>query len=549
MNEYQKYQQYALDILDGTIPSCSSIKQACKRFLDLFDKYEFRPEMVEQVIDFIAHIKHYQGKSAGKPFILEPWQVWIISNIFGFYKDDGMRLIREAVIEVTRKNGKTALASAIALYCLLADGEAGAEVDFMANSVKQAHIAFDMSKYFSSHLDPKHKHIQVLRDSLKHAKSRSLMQVLATDKAGLDGYNSSLTILDECHAMDTSALYDVMKSSQGFREQPLTILITTAGDDTDLWYYQKRTTALDIVSGLKEDDGQFVCIYSLDKGDDIHNEDTWIKACPNLGITVTKSYLRDRVKEADNDVQAKKEVLVKQFNMWQEDGLDSWIPEVVIRDHSDNIEWSMYNEKVTWCGIDLSSVSDLTAATFLCKENNIYYFKTLYWLPEATLLDEQNGRRYRQWHDEGYLNITPGNVCDYDYILGCLLKRQEEGMILDAVSYDSYNATQFAINATSQGLPMKPYSQALANFNRPTKEFQRLLYQGRIVIDNNPITRWCFANATLKEDWNANVKPVKRAGQNKLSDKKIDGCITCVESLGGYLESNTAKFEMADFTV
>ena len=544
-----QYTQYAHDVVDGKILACNNIKRACSRYLSFLDKYEFREDKVERVIDFISHLKHFQGRSAGKPFILEPWQEWIVASIFGFYKEDGSRLTREAIIEITRKNGKTALASAIGLYCLLADGEAGAEVDFMANSVKQAHIAFNMSKSFSANLDPKNRHLRVLRDTIEHGKTKSIMQVLATDKAGLDGYNSSLTVLDECHAMQTSALYDVMKSSQGFRENPLTILITTAGDDTDVWYYQKRTTSLDILHGLKEDDGMFICVYSLDKDDDFHDQRLWKKACPNLGVTVNNKYLQDRVTEADNDPQSKKEVLVKQFNMWQEDALDAWIPEEVIRNNSNNIDWDFYKEKISWIGIDLSQVSDLTSAAFMTKEDNVYYFKTLYWLPEIALKDPNNGPRWRQWYNEGHLILTPGNVTDYDYILQCILERRQDGMIIDSISYDSYNSSQFAIDATAAGLPMVPYAQALYNFNRPTKEFQRLLYQGRVVLDNNPITRWCFGNAVLKEDHNANVKPIKRGGVVGYNDKKIDGVITIVESLGGYLASDTALYENSDVNV
>ena len=546
---YNGYNQYVEDVLSGKITACKTIILACERFKRLKEKYDFRPDKVDKVINFIRHLHHFQGKAAGKPFILEPWQEWIIASIFGFYKEDGSRLTREAVIEVVRKVGKTALAAAIALYCLLADDEQGGEVDFMANSVKQAHIAYNMSKTFAGQLDPKHKHMRILRDTLEHYKSHSILQVLATDTAALDGYNSSLTVLDECHSMPTSALYDVMKSSQGFRENPLTILITTAGDDTDLWYYSKRATYLDILHDLKEDDGQFICIYSLDKDDDIHDQSVWIKACPNLGVTVTKSYLQDRVKEADNDPQSKKSVLVKQFNMWQEDALDAWIPDESIREHTKNIPWDEFIDKVTWVGIDLSQVSDLTAASFMYKEDNLYRFKNLYWLPESALKDPNNGSRWKQWYNEGYLTITPGNVTDYDYILNEILKLRDMGVIFDSISYDSYNATQFAIAATAAGLPMVPFAQSLSSFNRPTKEFQRLLLQDRVILDNNPVTRWCFGNAVIKEDHNNNYKPIKRGGTIGYNAKKIDGTVVIVEALGGYLESNTAKYEFSDLTV
>lgn len=547
MTDLTKYQQYANDVLNGTIPACTYIQKACERYLSFFDKYEFHPEKVDKVVDFISHLKHFQGKSAGKPFILEPWQRWIIYNIFGFYfPGTDKRVCKEADIEITRKNGKTALAAAIGLYCLLADGEQGAEIDFMSNSVKQAHIAYDIAKYFSKNLDPKHKHLQILRDTIKHPKSMSMMQVLASDTAALDGYNSSLTVLDECHAMKTADLYNVMKSSQGFRTNPLTILITTAGMDMTAWYYTKRRTAIDILYGLKEDDRLFTCIYTLDKDDDFHDENVWIKACPNFNITVEPDYLRGRVLEADNDPQSRKEVLVKQFNLWQADSVNQWLPNILIEGATEKIEWEFYKDKITYIGIDLSSVSDLTSASFLCKDGEEYYFKTKYYLPEDTLKDPNNGAKYMAWWHEKHLILTPGNVCDYSYILKDLLEVQDLGMVVDSINYDSYNATQFAIEATAAGLPMKPYPQALYSFNRPTREFERLLRQGHIHIDYNPITAWCFSNAVLKTDWNNNVKPIKKTGQTGDSSYKIDGAITITEALGGYLNSPNALYSSSN---
>lgn len=546
MSDLSKYKDYPERVLDGSIPACIYIQKACERYLSFFDKYDFRPEKVDKVIEFISHLKHFQGKSAGKPFILQPWQEWIIYSIFGFYhRGTDRRVCKEADIEITRKNGKTALAAAIGLYCLLGDGEQGAEVDFMSNSVKQAHIAYDLAKYFSFNLDPKRKHLQILRDTIKHGKSASMIQVLATDTAALDGYNSSLTVLDECHAMKTGDLYNVMKSSQGFRTNPLTILITTAGNDMTTWYYTKRRTAIDILYGLKEDDSFFTCIYTLDKDDDFHNEEVWIKACPNLGITVDADYLRGRVTEADNDPQARKEVMVKQFNLWQADSVNQWLPNLLIEGATEKIEWEFFKDKITYLGIDLSSVSDLTSSSFLCKDGDEYYFKTKYYLPEEALKDPNNGSKYLSWWHEKHLTLTPGNVTDYDYILKDILEVQETGMIVDSVSYDSYNATQFAINATAAGLPMKPYPQALYSFNRPTREFERLLRQGHVHLDYNPITAWCFSNTVLKTDWNNNVKPIKKTGQTGDSSYKIDGVITITESLGGYLNSPNALYSSA----
>ena len=160
-----------------------------------------------------------------------------------------------------------------------------------------------------------------------------------------------------------------------------------------------------------------------------------------------------------------------------------------------------------------------------------FYFKNYYYLPQSALVENSNSELYKDWQRKGLLNITTGNVVDYDYVLKDILNINND-VIIQKIAYDSYNATQWAINATTEGLPLEPFSQALWHFNRCTKEFERLMKMGRIIIDNNEITRWCFANVSLKSDHNDNVKPVKTSDQ-----LKIDGVIAMLQALGTYLET------------
>lgn len=546
-----KYDQYAEDVISGRQVACKYIKLACQRYRKFRGIYEFRAEKVDNVIDFISHTKHTAGKFKGKPFILEPWQEFVVANIFGFYTDDGHRLTQSVFIECARKVGKTQFIAAIALYCLVADGESMAEVPILANSAQQAAILLNMSKLLVGYLDPKHRHFTRLRDIIKYPKTNSSMYIKASDSANLDGLNPYVFCLDEVHEYKDSSIYDVMVSGQGMRENPLGIQITTAGFDITGYCYGVRTTCVNILKDLAVDDTQFSMIFELDKDDDWEDENVWIKANPNLNVTVTTDWMKKQLNKAKNNPDLLRSFKVKNLNIWQAGSVNQWLDNSIIEDATTNVPWETFTdgESITWMGIDLSSVSDLTSASYMTKRDNVYYFKTQYYLPEASLEDPNNGEKYRKWHREGYLTLTPGNVCDYDYILNDILKNREQGIQLDTVSYDSYNATQFAINATSMGLPMTPYAQALYNFNRPTKEFERLIKQGRIVLDYNPITAWCFSNAVLKTDWNGNVKPVKKDGQNVASPNKIDGVITIVESLGGYLASDTAKYENSDVNV
>lgn len=546
-----KYTKYADDVLADRIKACKYIKKACERFYDFAQKYEFRDDKVDKVVDFISHLKHYQGKHKGERFKLEPWQVFVVANIFGWYhKDTGRRVTNSIYLQLARKNGKTALIAAIALYCLVADGESGAEVDCIANSVKQSHLLFDMSKHFANDIDPKHKHFQRLRDTLKFPKTDSIMQVQASDSANLDGYNPSCFVLDEVHSYKDSQLYDVMVSGQGMRSDPLGILITTAGFSLTGFCFIHRQMCIDILYGLNSDDSQFSLIYELDQDDNWDDPKQWVKPNPNLGVTVQKEYLEREVNRAKNNTALKTSLLTKNFNVWIPDAVDTWIPDQYIVEASKNIPWSQFNNRVVYIGGDLSTVSDLSVITYMTKYLNeqTYYFKSDFYLPESALTDNVNCETYKLWNRQGLLHITPGNVIDYEYILNdILLHQKDEEMLIDTIGVDPYNATSFQIEATSAGLPIKPFPQSIGSFNRPTKEFERLVRQGRAIIDNNIITRWCFANAVLKTDVNGNQKPQKRGGPTSM--KKIDACITHAEALGTYLNSDNAKYEETDMTV
>lgn len=218
-----KYIEYPTKILNGEILASKYIQLASQRFINWFDRkdIEFREEKVDKVINFISKLKHYTGKHNGKPFILEEWQKFIVANIFGFYwKGTNKRVTKKVYIEVARKNGKSALISAIALYCLIADGENGAEVDVAANSRQQGKILFDMASNFIQGLDSKHKYFKPYRDRILFNHTKSHMQVFAADATKLDGFNAYCFCLDELHEAPNSKLYDVLISSQRNERKP-----------------------------------------------------------------------------------------------------------------------------------------------------------------------------------------------------------------------------------------------------------------------------------------------------------------------------------------
>ena len=526
-----KYRNYADDVINGKIVCCKYIYLACKRFISWLDKYDFREDKVERVVNFISKLKHSTGVHNGKSFELLPYQTFIISNIFGFYhKGTDERVIRYAYLELARKSGKTALAAAICLYMLVADGESGSEVELVANSAKQAKICFTMCSNYLQSIDKRGKYFKRYRDSIKFDHTKSLLQVLSSDADGNDGYNSYCFVLDEAHAMKDSSLWDVMTSSQGMRNNPLGVIITTAGFNKFGFCYQYRQTCLDILSGLKENDSQFIAIFTIDEGDDWRDRNVWVKANPSLGTTVKESYLEQQVTQATNNTSLEVGVRTKNFNQWVSSS-DVWINNDILLSCSQPLKIEDFKDEVAYIGVDLAAVSDMTAVSYMIPKDGTYYFFTDYYLPSSCLSENSNCELYKDWKRKGFLKITDGNVCDYDYILSDILKNNKN-ILINKIAYDSYNATQWAINATAEGLPLEPYSQALWNFNKPTKTFEILIKQGKVILDNNPITRWCFGNVSLKSDHNENVKPVKQQAQ-----QKIDGVIAILEALGVYIES------------
>lgn len=525
------YYHYVEDVLNGKIVVGELIKLACQRFKDDLQRQDiyFNESVVDKAINFIGTLKHFMGKSSGKHFKLENWQQFIIANIVGWYwKDGNTRRFTSSYIEVSRKNGKTALAAALCLYYLIADGEDGAEVDLAANSKEQAKIAFEFCSSFSKQLDPKGKYLKPYRDNVQFALNNSKLKVFAADDSKLDGFNASFGLIDEYHAAKNSKVRDVIKSSMGMRNNPHLCTITTAGFDKTLPCYKLRSTSIEILNKLKTDDSMFIAIYSLDDKDDWTDKDNWVKCTPNLNITVTSKYIKEQVQSAINNPSEEVGVKTKTLNLWC-DVADVWLPESYIVKASKDIHLEDFRDCECYIGVDLSATSDLTAVSYLIEKDNIYYFKTDYYLPESALVDKPDRETYKLWKQQGLITITAGNVTDYDYITNDIVAASNI-LNIQKIGYDKWNATQWAIHATEIGLPLEEYPQTMGNFNRPTKELERLILSGNTVIDNNEITRWCFRNVELKSDYNGNVKPNKG-----IKSKKIDGVIAIIQALGMYL--------------
>jgi phage terminase large subunit-like protein len=514
--------------------ACEYVLKSYQRLLQLLDdeRYTVRWDKYESLIKFFSLFKHYTGKSSGQAFALEMWQKFIVLNIFCIYlTGTDVRKHQASYIQVARKNGKSALSAIMALFALLADGEANAQVVLSANSKEQANIVFKMCEQFVGQVCK--KHIKKYRTSKIFYREINELFIVSADAALQDGLNPSFAICDEMHAAKNDSMWQVLKSGMGMRLNPHLLTITTAGFNKQSACYNLRRYAIDVLNGVQNDESVFSLIFELDEGDDYKEESTWIKANPNLDITLQRSWLATQISQAANDPMMTTPVLTKNLNMWV-DVETCWIPERYIVDafigKKDFDDVLLSAQKTIFAGVDLAAVSDLTAVSYMVEHDGAMYFNIEYFLPEDFKGYIDHKPKYREWGRQGHLNFTPGNVTDYDYVLSNIISYSHRGLIMKCF-YDPYNATQFVSTATAQGLPMEAYSQTIGAFNRPTKELERLILSGKAKFVLNPITLFCFRNATLKFDYNANCKPIKGGG----IDSKIDGIIASIMAMAACL--------------
>ena len=538
------YNKYAYDVVNGNIIACKAVQNACKRYISWFDRDDifFSYDDVDNKIKFVSKMKHSTGIHARKNFVLLPWQQFAFAGIFGWkWNDTGYRVTKKALLFVSRKNGKTALAASLALCCAVADNEQGAEINIVANNAKQAEICYEQTKDYAESIDPKGKLFKRFRRDIKIPITKSTIQVHSSDSMGLDGYNSSAAIIDEFHAAKDWGLYNVLMSSMGMRTQPLMLIITTAGFLTGETYpcYSMYVTSKQILDNIKNDDTLFPLLYELDEGDDWEDENNWIKCSPSLGQTVLYSYMREQIQDAKNNTSLEVGVRTKNLNMFCQ-SQNIWLSIEKIHSVMEEVNIDDYIDEIAFGGCDLSVVCDLTAHAICIPPNpdrklypDKFIFKQWSYIPEDAIENSPNKEYYKEYIRRNQAYKTTGNVVDYDYILKDQLKLNSKLQIID-YGYDAYNATSWAISAEQQGLPLCIYGQTLGNFNKPTKFFEMLVRSGKCVIDKNIVTDWCFSNCELCFDHMENCKPVKANGEK---NNKIDCVIAILESLGCYLNS------------
>lgn len=544
INYEKTYWKYSDDVINNRIITGKYIKLACQRMLDWAkrDDIYFDDVDVDKKIRFVQKLKHSEGKHAGENFVLLPYQQWMYANIFGWkYKENNKRVIKNAILLLSRKAGKTFFGASLALTVALCDGQKSPEIDFIANSSQQAAIAFRHCSDQAKSIDPKEKLVKRFRHNLYSPVTGARINVLASDTSKLDGLGAAFFLQDEGHEARSFEVWNILKTSQGAIENPLAVGISTCGFHIGETYplYNQWSYGTRVLNNIIEDDSWFFAFYQLDDGDDWKDESVWIKANPSLGHTVGYDYMRDQIRSAINTPANEVSIKTKNLNMWCQSA-DVWIPAEKVHEVMEEVNIEDYKNEITFGGIDLSTIGDLSAISICIPPNedrqinkDKFIFKSWIFVPQEALETSANREYYKEWKRRGWVHVTEGNVIDYNYILKTLLGISKDVELVD-IGFDSYNSTQFVINAEAEGLPMAAYSQTLSSFNAPTKFFTMLVLSKKCIIDNNPVFDWMMANVEIGEDHNNNQKPFKAQG-NK--NNKIDAVISSLMSLGTYLHS------------
>ena len=498
---------------------------AASHFLKMCDRYGFNVTEVQQFYTFYESL-YFPGKSGQQQYKLTPVQCFQFASIFAFWHE-GRRVVREAVLYVPRKFSKTTSTASLAIYDVLY-GDANAECYTAANSADQAKKCFDVIRGCFRKLDPKERRYLVNEQTIKsRRRDRSAFaQCLTANAKTKDGLNASTVIMDEFSQATDSELLTVLTTSMGVRDNPLTVIITTASDVFEGPFYEMLQGYKSVLLGEYEDDTLFAHIFEPDLDDPEDELSTWKKVHPHLGVTVNLDFYQQEYNKAlRNGSEAMLAFRTKLLNIYAENEQRSWISSTLARHISKPMPLDAIKGRPdAMVAIDLSESDDFSAVTMgmYNVNNKSFSFHTAYFFPEGALPGHPNEKLYRTWADKGFLTLTKGDVIDYRVIVDYVLRLNQRVRIL-GIGYDPWKS-QEVINmlaASGAGNVIKGVRQTYGTFTAPVESFEHGAKTGHIFINDNPINAYCFGNAVLDTDKLENCKPIKRK-----QTQKIDGVIT-----------------------
>ena len=490
----------------------------------------------DDVISFIErHCSHVKGELGGSPFLLEPWQKeQILRPLYGTLDANGLRQYRTAYIELPRKNGKSNLAACLALYHLLKDGEHGAEVISAAGDRNQARIVFEVAAAMVRQSPILRKHVKIKQNSLEY--KNNWYRAISAEANTKHGFSASAVIFDELHTQPNRDLWDVLTTSTGARAQPLICAITTAGHDVNSICYEVHSYAQKVASGELDDPTFLPIIYAADRDDDWREEATWKKANPGFGTICKAAYFEQEVRKCESNPRQLNTFLRLHLNIWTASET-RWLTDEEFMRGAEEVSEEHLATLPCYAGLDLASVKDLTAVALIFHDDeaDCFYLKVHHFCNEvkAQSKEKSGSIDYYAFQRAGLVTITEGNVTDMhvvrDYILSC-----KERYNLKALAFDRYYAEMVVPDLIDAGMDCQKFGQGYASMSYPTKEFERLMCQGKIQHGAHPVLRWQIGCVQLQRDDADNIKVSKKKNSES---QKVDGIVASIMALGCYFNN------------
>lgn len=524
--------EYYNEISSGNIIVGNKIKKIYKKLVEEMNDnsfpFYFDEKKGERPIEFIETFCKQSEGEIGKPIKLELFQKAYIQALFGFLnRETKTRRFNETMFLVGRKNGKTTMLSAIALYMMIADGEGGAECYSVATKKDQAAKAFKSACDMRSQSPEIKAIVKKRRTDMYMPSTFSLFQPLSSDSNTLDGLNSHLVIIDELHAIKDRNLYEVMKQSTSSRRQPLVVMITTAGTVRECIFDDIYEYANNILNGTITNEAFLPVLYELDNVTEWSDMKCWTKANPGLGTIKQYKYLSEQVQRAKDDYSSKKGILCKDFNV-RNNTDEKWLDFDVVN-NEDTFDISDLRGSYAIGGADLSSVNDLTCATALVLKNKTKYVIQQYFIPQAKMEEKihEDNVPYDKWQERGLLTVCEGAMINFNDVTKWFYKLHTEyDITCPWIGYDPWGAKYWIQEMKDTGFIMEEVIQGARTMSNPMKELEADLKDKKVNYNNNPILKWCLLNTAIEVDKNDNIRPIKGRNQKQ----RIDGAVSLIDS-------------------
>ncbi|MGG3987690.1 terminase large subunit [Bacillus smithii] len=514
---------YAEQVVAGNIIASKNVKLACQRHLNDLKRagtddfpYVFDEDLGHRPIRFIEKFCK-PSKGNFKQLILQPWQHFVIGSLFGWvHKETKLRRFKEGLIFVGRKNGKTTLISGLSLYGVSKDGENGADIPLLANSMKQARLLFDEAKAMVKASPKLRKYFRPLRDAIHYDETFSKIEPQASDSEKLDGLNTHIGVFDEIHEYKDYKLINVIKNSRGAREQPLLIYITTAGYQLDgplVDYYELGT---DVLSGAVTDERTFYFLAELDDPSEFDRPEMWVKANPNLGVSIKLEDMVEEWEKAKRIPAERNDFITKRFNVFVQSDEQSFMDFETIKRNDKVLDLKGLEGKTCMAGFDLSQTEDFTSACleFPLDTGEVFVLSHS-WIPEKKVMNDNEKIPYREWEKEGLLTICKGEYVDYQLIYDWFVEQSNKYNI-ELVTYDPANAYRLVEDLKSYGFNTLAVRQGYITLSPALKDVKELFLDGKVIFNKNKLFQWYLNNVKLVEDRNGNWLPTKQGRYRKI---------------------------------